>query len=90
MLVLSALHRSPGATIFTDTRVTATPANDDELRYDALQRDFPHSFVEDLSMHIFSHDNEAMEELAAILYVTVAPSITTQLAHLHAYETANC
>ena len=29
-----------------------------------------------------------MEELAAILHVTVAPSISTQPAHLHAYETA--
>ena len=68
--------------------MTATPANDDELRYDALQRFFPHSFVADLSKHIFSLDNEAMEELAAILHVTAAPSITTQPTHLHAYETA--
>jgi len=29
-----------------------------------------------------------MEELAAILHVTAAPSITTQPTHLHAYETA--
>ena len=29
-----------------------------------------------------------MEELAAILHVAVAPSITTQPTHLHAYETA--
>ena len=29
-----------------------------------------------------------MEELAAILHVTVAPSISTQHANLHAYETA--
>ena len=66
----------------------ATPANNDELRYDALQHFFPLSFVADLSKHIFSLDNEAMEELEAILHVTVAPSITTQPTHLHAYETA--
>ena len=66
-LFSDALQRSPGATILTGTRVTATPANDDELCYDDLQRFFPHSFVADLSTHIFSLDNEAMEELAAIL-----------------------
>ena len=87
-LFSGALQRSPDATILTDTRVTATPANDDELCYDALQRFFPHSFVADLSKHIFSLDNAAMDELAAILHVTVAPSITTQPARLHAYETA--
>ena len=63
----AALQRSPGATILTGTRVTANPANDDELRYDNLQRFFPHSFVADLSKHILSLDNAAMEELAASL-----------------------
>jgi hypothetical protein len=87
-LFSAALQRSPGATILTGTRVTANPANDEELRYDDLQRFFPHSFVADLSKHILSLDNAAMEELAAILHVTVAPSITTQPTHLHAYETA--
>jgi len=87
-LFSDAPQRSPDATILTDTRVTATPANNEELRNDTLQRFFPRSFVADLSKHIFSLDNEAMEKLAAILHVMVAPSITTQFTHLHAYETA--
>jgi len=49
---------------------------------------FQSPFVADLSKHVFSLDNEAMEELAFFLQVKAAPSITTQSTHLHYYEAA--
>jgi len=82
--------RSPDATLLADTRLSATPETGDEheLLSDALRRFFPNSFISDLSKHIFSLDTEAMEELAAILQATVAPSNATQSTFLHVYETA--
>jgi len=62
-LFSAALQRSPGATILTGTRFTANPANDEELRYDDLQRFFPHSFVADLSKHILYKHPQTQEPI---------------------------
>ena len=61
-----------------DTQLLATPATGDEILSDTLQCFFPMSVVADLTKHLFSLGPEAIEEIAAALQVTVAPTTTTQ------------
>jgi len=49
---------------------------------------FPNPFAADLSKRIISFGNKAIEEIAEILLIMVAPSIITQSTFLHANELA--
>lgn len=74
--------RSLNATLTAGTRLSATPTHGDERLVSALLTFFPTPVVADLSKHLFSLGNDAIEALAALLGVTVAPSN----AFLQAYE----
>jgi len=84
---------SLNATLLVDTQTLATPATSDKIVSDSLQHFFPMSMVADLTKHLFTLGPEAIEEIAAILQVTVAPSTTTQSTaqskFLTAYENAD-
>ena len=69
---------SLNATLLADTQTLATPATSDKIVSDSLQHFFSMSMVADLTKHLFTLGPEAIEEIAAILQVTVAPSTTTQ------------
>jgi len=79
---LSSAH-SPHATLLSGTPL-ATPATGVELLYGALQPFFP-PVVENLTKHILSLDSEAIEDIAAILQVTVASTTQSSLTD---YENA--
>jgi len=79
---------SLNATLLVDTQLLATPATSDKIVSDSLQHFFPMSMVADLTKHLFSLGPEAIEEIAAILQVTVAPSTTTQSTAQNTYLTA--
>jgi len=84
-LFSDAPQRSPDATILT---VSLLPRRITTSYVMMPSNVFSHARLLRICLNtFFSLDNEAMEELAAILHVTVAPSITTQFTHLHAYET---
>ena len=70
--------RSLNGTLLADTQLLAIPATSDELLPDAFRRYFPMSEVADLTKHLLLLGPDAIEEIAAILQVTVAPSTTTQ------------
>ena len=70
--------RSLNDTLLADTQLPSIPTTSDALLSDAFQSYFPTSEVADLNKHLLSLGPDAIEEIAAILQVTVAPSTTTQ------------
>jgi len=79
---------SSNATLLVDTQLLATPATAEKLFSDSHQYFFPMSMVADLTKHLFSLGPEAIEEIAAILQVTIAPSTTTQSTAQYTFLTA--
>ena len=70
--------RSLNDTLLADMQLLSIPTTSDELLPDAFQRYFPTSEVADLNKHLLSVGPDDIQEIAAILQVTVAPSTTTQ------------